>query len=172
MQHLLQAWDYCVGVVNRHRLDTAEQAARERNELALQLWAEAEAEKRQAKEAVASDTSIDDPDSVVYYLRFADRVKIGYSRNLGRRMADLPHDELMAIEFGARQVEARRHKQFAAYRIVGEWFSLSPEILAHVEDLRVKQADRTKYQEKLVEMALLAERRSDEEVASTIKHPA
>ena len=84
---------------------------------------------------------VPDPDlerpvvEVVYYLRYAERVKIGTSGNARRRLAAIPHDELLAFERGGRAVEQRRHEQFAAFREGGEWFSASPALLDHIAAL-------------------------------------
>ncbi|TPW76670.1 GIY-YIG nuclease family protein [Schumannella soli] len=78
---------------------------------------------------------------VVYYLRVAeagggDRFKIGTSGNLGQRMQQLWHDELVAIERGDRHRERARHAQFAATRFgTTEWFARSDELDAHVAAL-------------------------------------
>lgn len=75
---------------------------------------------------------------VVYYLRFADRIKIGTSANPRHRLAQLRHDELLAFERGGRQTEQRRHQQFADARYARtEWFRMTPALLAHVGTLRV-----------------------------------
>lgn len=73
--------------------------------------------------------------SVVYYLRYADRVKIGTSRNARRRLAAIRHDELLALERGDRMREQQRHRQFAALREGGEWFTLTAELTAHIAAL-------------------------------------
>ncbi|TPX04123.1 GIY-YIG nuclease family protein [Schumannella luteola] len=81
---------------------------------------------------------------VVYYLRVADRghsgdgdrFKIGTSGNLGQRMQQLWHDELVAIERGDRHRERARHAQFAATRYgTTEWFARSDELDAHLAAL-------------------------------------
>ena len=74
---------------------------------------------------------------VVYYLRWQDRVKIGTTANPRQRFAAIRHEELLAFERGGRQLERRRHAQFAADRFTtgSEWFSLSPAILEHLEVL-------------------------------------
>ncbi len=75
---------------------------------------------------------------VVYYLRFADRIKIGTSGNPRQRLAQLKHDEVLAFERGARATEQRRHTQFADARYAHtEWFRMSGELVAHIEALRV-----------------------------------
>jgi hypothetical protein len=70
---------------------------------------------------------------VVYYLRYADRVKIGTTANPRQRLAAIRHDEVLAFERGDRTVERRRHDQFADERWPRtEWFRLSDAIAAHV----------------------------------------
>lgn len=73
---------------------------------------------------------------VVYYVRFADRVKIGTSTNLRSRLSALPHDEVLAVEPGGVDVERRRHAQFCADRIIGEWFDMSDALKAHIDGIR------------------------------------
>lgn len=70
---------------------------------------------------------------VVYYIRFGNRIKIGTSANPRRRLAGLRHDELLAFERGNRQVEQRRHAQFAEYRILRtEWFDINEALTRHI----------------------------------------
>lgn len=74
-------------------------------------------------------------DPVVYYLELAGGdIKIGYTANLKQRLMDLrrPADALLATESGGREVEARRHAQFADERLGRrEDFKASPRLLAH-----------------------------------------
>ncbi|MGN6742042.1 MAG: GIY-YIG nuclease family protein [Amnibacterium sp.] len=73
---------------------------------------------------------------VVYYLRFADRVKIGTTANPRQRFAALRHEEVLAFERGDRRVEQRRHAQFADERAgTSEWFELTPRLAAHIDAL-------------------------------------
>ncbi|RKR75770.1 GIY-YIG nuclease family protein [Frondihabitans australicus] len=69
---------------------------------------------------------------VVYYLRFGERIKIGTTANPRQRFAQLRFDELLAFERGDRAVEQARHRQFAAWREGGEWFTASPSLVDHV----------------------------------------
>ncbi|NKY60374.1 GIY-YIG nuclease family protein [Nocardia flavorosea] len=78
--------------------------------------------------------------SVVYYLRFGPYLKIGYTGNLGVRLSNLVHDEVPAIEFGARKLEKKRHGQFRSARHTREWFRLTPGLVDHIEDLRASEA--------------------------------
>nr|WP_206687001.1 GIY-YIG nuclease family protein [Microbacterium aquimaris] len=72
---------------------------------------------------------------VVYYLRYAARVKIGTSTNPRQRLGAIWHDELLAFEPGGRALEHERHQQFADLREGGEWFRAAPELLAHAATL-------------------------------------
>lgn len=73
---------------------------------------------------------------VVYYLRYADRVKIGTTANPRQRFAAIWHEDLLALERGDRTWERHRHEQFADERYGGtEWFRLSPALQAHVDAL-------------------------------------
>jgi hypothetical protein len=79
-----------------------------------------------------SDLRVD----VVYYIRFRDRIKIGTSGNPRRRLASLPYDELLAFERGNRQLESRRHAQFAGHRIPRtEWFDPHDALTRHIREL-------------------------------------
>ncbi|MCW4384929.1 GIY-YIG nuclease family protein [Salinibacterium sp. SYSU T00001] len=85
---------------------------------------------------------VPDPDlplpriDVVYYLRFERRVKIGTSAHPRKRLAAIRHDELLAVEPGGRALEQQRHREFAALREGGEWFTLTGELAEHVSALR------------------------------------
>lgn len=72
---------------------------------------------------------------IVYYIRFADRVKIGTSNKPRQRLSALWHDELLAFERGNRTLERVRHEQFADLREGGEWFTAAPRLLEHAARL-------------------------------------
>lgn len=73
----------------------------------------------------------------VYYVRLGDRVKIGWSGNVTRRVRELPTEQLLAIEPGDRQLEHDRHVQFDHLSAAGrEWFRLAPDLLTHVIQVR------------------------------------
>lgn len=75
---------------------------------------------------------------VVYYVRFGDRIKIGTTTNLPQRLAQLPVDELLAIEPGNVSKEKARHREFARLLIPGqqEWFRCEPALLGHASAIR------------------------------------
>lgn len=172
MPHLAQAWEFCGNVVSRERYDRSSdpQELAERWDDFLRLSREGLNERGAMLAGLAADAEVDDMDSVVYYLKFADRIKIGFSRNLGQRLLAIPHDELLTVEPGARLVEARRHRQFAEHRIVGEWFAAAPILLEHVEMLRLKHADREQWREKAQQaFARLEHSEGDAEVLASLK---
>lgn len=80
------------------------------------------------------DNQLNPPSSLVYYLRFGDRVKIGTtSQRLQDRVTNLPHDKILGWEPGGRDVERQRHDQFRLCRIKGEWFAATDELVRHAE---------------------------------------
>ena len=81
--------------------------------------------------------------TVVYYIRFGDRIKIGTSGDVWTRVRQLPCDRLLAIEPGGFDVEHERHVQFKAFRLNAnsEWFRDCPEIRKHVNALRRQYGD-------------------------------
>lgn len=74
--------------------------------------------------------------SVVYYVRIGETIKIGTTTNMKARMGGLMVDEVLATEPGDRQLEAMRHKQFRHLRIRGERFRPEPDLLSHVAMVR------------------------------------
>jgi hypothetical protein len=98
---------------------------------------------------------------IVYFLRFAGRVKIGTTTRIGSRLLGIPHDELLAYEPGNRQQEQLRHRQFAAYVVPGhrEWFEAVPELLAAVREIRDAGGDLADYLEMLTKDGVDSTRR-------------
>jgi hypothetical protein len=81
---------------------------------------------------------------VVYYVTCSDRpgeIKIGMSTDVMIRARNLcpvreGHENvLLAVEPGGRDVERKRHAQFAAMRKDGEWFTFGAPIISHVMEL-------------------------------------
>lgn len=76
--------------------------------------------------------------SSVYFAESAGRVKIGWSKKVATRIAQLQTGcpepiRLLATTPGGLGLERRLHQQFAAARVNGEWFELTPELRAHIE---------------------------------------
>lgn len=72
----------------------------------------------------------------VYYVERGDRIKIGCTAQLHQRMTALMPDRVLALEPGDFDLEATRHRQFREWRISGEWFAPSDELLAHIDGVR------------------------------------
>lgn len=76
-------------------------------------------------------------ENVVYYIRHGGRIKIGTSNNFKRRLAVLPHDEVLALEPGSYDLEAKRHSQFHSSRIRRtEWFVTTEHLSEHIAHVR------------------------------------
>lgn len=73
---------------------------------------------------------------VVYFLRFSDRVKIGFSTNLAGRLRAIPHDEVLATIPGGAREERALHERFADLRVTGEWFLYEDPLRSFIEELR------------------------------------
>lgn len=78
--------------------------------------------------------------SCVYFAEADGRVKIGWSRKVATRIAQLQTGSAAPITLlgttpGGVALERRLHQQFAAARVAGEWFEATPELRAYVEAL-------------------------------------
>jgi hypothetical protein len=76
----------------------------------------------------------------VYFIRFGDRVKVGYTTVPKRRMTQLPHEQIIGMVHGTRDDEAAWHKLLADYHVVGEWFRATPEVIAVLERASARSA--------------------------------
>lgn len=72
---------------------------------------------------------------VVYYLLFADRVKVGTTGDLATRLQNIPHDEVLVTEPGGYALERQRHQEFAHLRVFGEWFRHEGSLVEHIKAL-------------------------------------
>ena len=73
---------------------------------------------------------------VVYYIRMGERIKIGRTTNLRRRLQSFhaTPDQLLAIEPGPVEREQERHRQFAEWRHGStELFADSAAIMGHID---------------------------------------
>lgn len=118
--------------------------------------------EQREQEAAARAASTPSPDewprkrSVVYYVRIADRVKIGYTTYLPARISQLrvDRDAVMAVEAGWRDKEAERHAQFADERIGRrEDFNPSRRLLTFVEALRHQHGDPWEFAARRITLA-------------------
>lgn len=74
-----------------------------------------------------------EPGQLVYFLYSAGLVKIGYTGDIFKRLAELKsmggaHAELIGVVPGTRQLEKSLHRIFKSDRQRGEWFQISDEI--------------------------------------------
>lgn len=75
--------------------------------------------------------------SSVYFADAGGQIKIGWSKKVGTRIAQLQTGSAVPIRLvgtvpGGRGLERRLHDQFAHLRLVGEWFVAAPELLDHI----------------------------------------
>ena len=70
----------------------------------------------------------------IYYLLVGDRIKIGYSTDVKRRLRQYPPDSpLLALHPGTKTLEHDMHVKFAGCKAAGrEWFLDTPEIRQHI----------------------------------------
>lgn len=98
-------------------------------------------EKGPSLEALAMQRAYD-AQSVVYYIRIGDYIKIGFTTNMTERIKSLRVDatDIMATEPGGRAKERERHEQFADIRRGRkENFERTPELLTHIARVRREQ---------------------------------
>ena len=75
------------------------------------------------------------PPEFVYFIRYRDRVKIGTTTNVIKRLASLPYDEVLAVVNGGRDVEREWHDKYHQHRDQGEWFIPYPKMLDEIKAL-------------------------------------
>jgi len=73
---------------------------------------------------------------LVYFIKFADRIKIGFSRNIIKRLSCLPHEEILVLLPGTFRTESDLHAEFAHLRVQGEWFMAHPDLYQRIEELK------------------------------------
>jgi len=114
-----------LAVQNRARDSGVIAASRELESRPLRLWGEQ-----------------DDRESIVYYIRRGDLIKIGTTTNPKRRFEALVPDEILAWEPGGTTEEALRHRQFRRLKQgIGEYFRGEPDLLRHCRKLRALHGD-------------------------------
>lgn len=89
----------------------------------------------------------------VYFIRDGDEVKIGRSRNPWSRLSGIrtsrPGATLVAVERGGKNVEKARHYQFRNTWVAGEWFRMSPAMVAALVAISSKSPGLSDYHETL-----------------------
>lgn len=103
-------------------------------------WNEDADEKRKDKLRKLAGTN--DP-GFVYYIRMDDLIKIGYAKDVAKRMrAYPPSAELLAIHPGTPALEKQMHQQFHAFLRRGrEWFAPHQQVMDHVNGVREQFGD-------------------------------
>ncbi|WP_185972900.1 GIY-YIG nuclease family protein [Aeromicrobium piscarium] len=122
--HGIAIWDY----LDEHRAtDILEEMRMLRRLRAAQ---DAEDERRRVE-------SIRQAPGWIYYVLVGDRVKIGYSVDVKRRLRAYPPDSpLLAVHPGTKQLESEMHEKFAGSRAAGrEWFLDTPEMRQHIAEV-------------------------------------
>lgn len=80
-------------------------------------------------------------ESIIYYIRRGNLIKIGTTTEPATRFRALMPDEILAFEPGSVAGEYLRHRQFGHLRCRGEYFRSAPEILEHARQLRHLHGD-------------------------------
>lgn len=78
--------------------------------------------------------------SSVYFADAGGQIKIGWSKRVSARLAQLQTGSAIPIKLigtmpGGLTVERRVHERFAHLRLSGEWFTAAPELLAYVAEV-------------------------------------
>lgn len=81
----------------------------------------------------------------IYYLQVGDRVKIGFTTDLYRRMMQYPpNSTLLATHPGTPMVEKEMHQDFRRHLADGrEWFHPNAELDAHIRKVQEKYPNTT-----------------------------
>lgn len=79
-----------------------------------------------------------DKKCMIYYALVGTMIKIGYTEDLRKRIAQYPPGtRLLAAHRGGRSEETRLHSHFAAHRVAGnEWYRVDQEIVDHINRVR------------------------------------
>lgn len=83
--------------------------------------------------------------SSVYFAYSGGHVKIGYSKRVSARLAELRTGcalpiQLLGTMAGGRALERRLHERFDHLRLDGEWFVAHPELMTHIAAVAAHRA--------------------------------
>lgn len=80
----------------------------------------------------------------IYYLKLDDRIKIGWTSNLGQRLQSYPpYAQSLTEHPGTRADERDLHRTFKPSRSSGrEWYFPTPELMAHIDRVRAAEMER------------------------------
>lgn len=141
--HLRQSYEFAADLINARWADA----------LTEQQITDQDAEERRRRMTEHRRMALDDrhqyeplkPEStegLVYFIRFGDRIKIGFTTNLQSRMKAIPYDEILMVTPGTMDDERQCHQAFAHLRETGEWFRADPELLAFIGNMPDNEASR------------------------------
>lgn len=119
---------------------------RKRNVIAMRRFLRIERERIEERAAATRKVT----PGWIYYLLVADRIKIGYTVDVKRRLRSYPPGSpLLALHPGTKQLEGEMHAKFAGSRAAGrEWFLDTPEIRDHIKEVITEfgEPDRARYE--------------------------
>lgn len=125
--------------MDRHVDAMAQETFKRRRIDAANERAEIGAREKRERQAAAEARKIHDT-SVVYFIRFRDAVKVGTTGDLSARMNDLPWEEIIGLAPGGIHVEVKHHRNLRPYRIYGEWFELTDEVVEYIHQVNETNA--------------------------------
>jgi Meiotically up-regulated gene 113 len=97
--------------------------------------------------ATRNEISHAPPGELVYFILYGRRVKIGTSRDLDQRHANirtsLPgKSTILYVTPGGSHLERELHRKFATYRVNREWFIYSHEIRDWIENDKERRLEK------------------------------
>lgn len=100
-------------------------------------------ERRETARTEAASQLRGDRPGFVYYLQVGDRIKVGYSTDVRKRMrAYPPGSKLLAVEPGSLELEAQRHRELVGSLLDGrEWFRPDSVVLEHIRRIADQHSD-------------------------------
>lgn len=103
------------------------------------------AEEKAKKERLART------DGVIYYLRLNGLIKVGWSREVGQRIASYgPQVEVLAIHPGSRHDETNLHRQLKPARAVGrEWYEDGPILQRFISEVIEQHGPPPKFESRM-----------------------
>lgn len=121
----------------RHGVEIWQQVQRSKGEPEIhQIAVESVAEReRKLDEAHRKNIEFNKRHGQIYYLRLDEKIKIGWSANLGQRLMSYPpHMVLLADHPGNRADERDLHRTFRPSLAAGrEWYHPTQELLDHIQ---------------------------------------
>lgn len=140
--------DAVADAVLEDRLMSADFMHHEVNHAAFDAKRRKDDQRQRAESRTAQDVAFKgDQPGFVYYVQVGDRLKIGYSADVRRRLRSYPPGSvLLAVEPGSPELERQRHQQFAGSLLDGrEWFRPDGVILKQVTAICGEHGDPSRF---------------------------